>query len=397
MSEEPADGDQRTNAEEPTVPPDGDATGGGWIAALQSSRRKTLIACVAAVLIGGLVGGGILIVRGNDEEQRAATQRVLEGADTQLRRVSVTLKDATTVKEVSAAGAQAAGAEQQLRAQQQQVIADLGKEHSELAGGLRRVGDAQLGLLAAITELSRLRPEALARFPAIQRRIANAATQLKAQTRKPVTGSEPISTPDASPAVLAATARAGSKLRQARRKLRRWETRWERARRERHERLAVIDSYAASMRGYLARYDTLRSEMDRFIANVDDDNAADPVTFQEAYDFLSGASSSRASVSQGIRTLDAPPSLAAVHTELSAVLKRAAKAVDEAYAGTVDYQYASSDEYESYRDTPGWSTFGSESSQISGQYASARAAWERRVKQRRSRIRATRLPAAPDV
>ena len=200
-------------------------------------------------------------------------------------------------------------------------------------------------------------------------------------------------TPDASPVVLAAITAAGHEVRSARRKLRSWNRRWESARSERKQRLRVMDSYAQSMRSYLVRYDDLRSDMEAWIAKVDSDGAS----YSDAYEFLADASSGRASVSKGVGALDAPPSLAAQHAQLRVVIDRAAKAVDDAYTGISDYQYSDGGEYDSYKDTPGWQSFSSESETVSGAYNAARTAWEKRVERRRKAIRNTKLPAAPNV
>lgn len=357
-----------------------------------AGRRWTPVIAGAAVLGGALIGVGLLVVLGGDEDERRAAAALITKGDRGIRSVSIALGRADTIADITAAGRMAEKMETSVRESEVRTLADL-DDTEDLRNQTRAVADAQVRVLATMGQAADLRPEDLARWKAIRERVSGEAAKLDAVTRAPVTGSEPVRTPDASPIVLTALTDVSSVVRSAQRRLRSWKRKYDAARTARRGDLRALDGYAESMKSLLARYDDMRSEMDDFIRRIDDGG----VTFADAYDFLGTAASARESIRKGIQALDAPTSVAAAHNRIEQVIVTAADAVNDAYEGTIDYELDDEGEHSSYRDTPGWREFSRHSSEISGEYAAARTAWTSEVAAQRKRIADRKLPEAPDV
>lgn len=172
-----------------------------------------------------------------------------------------------------------------------------------------------------------------------------------------------------------------------------WRKKVARIRRERSGELAIIASYATSVRSYLEQYGDLRTELDDWIAGVDRDGA----TFDEAYDFLSQAAASRRSIRHGIAALDAPSAVAATHNELLTVIDGAIAAVDAAYDGVLEYELDFELQYSDYKETPSWQAFKRESAEVAGQYGSVSTTLERLVAEEKREIEQRELPPKPRV
>jgi hypothetical protein len=189
----------------------------------------------------------------------------------------------------------------------------------------------------------------------------------------------------------------GGQLRQmittAARKLGRWQQRIVAIRRSRKARVAVLDSYASSLRSYVSRYSKLRDDMEEWISKVD----AGDQTYSEAFTFLDGAASQRASIRAGMKTLDAPSAVASAHNHLIDVIDLAITAVNNAYTGLSEYQYDYDNQYSTYKDTPGWLSFKSASNRVASQYDGAVADWGRRMKRSRSAVLNAGLPSRPSI
>ncbi len=119
-------------------------------------------------------------------------------------------------------------------------------------------------------------------------------------------------------------------------------------------------------------------------------------TFDEAYEFLSEAVSGREAIRRGMATLDSPSRLAGDHNAVISSIDTAVEAMSDAYAGVSDYQF-SRDDFESYKDTPGWRRFARKSDALVRTYSGAVAAWERSAKRARQAIARQPLPERPEV
>jgi hypothetical protein len=252
---------------------------------------------------------------------------------------------------------------------------------------------AQAATLQAMASLSTLTPQTLGRWNATHADVTASLPAVAETRRKAALVLPPGLPPDRSNAATRAVTSVDDLVSGMQRKLRRWRKRYERARRERRQRLAVLDSYARSMRDYLGTYDELRDELSTFMAKVDSSG----VTFDDAYDFLAEASGARSRVRNGIAALDAPAALATTHNELLAVVDTGVAAVDAAWDGTADYEFDFEGEYDHYRDTPGWQSFTRDSEAIASRYAAARGSWQSQVDAARKRVRDRRIPTPPEV
>jgi hypothetical protein len=175
--------------------------------------------------------------------------------------------------------------------------------------------------------------------------------------------------------------------------LRQWrsQTRHQRARNRRS--LNALTSYATTVRGHLGSYDRLRDETGSWVAKVDSQGA----TFSEAYQVLGDMAESRQNIKDAISAIDAPPALAAAQNRLVLVLGNGVQGMHDATSGISDYQFNRDDYGFDYKQSPGWQQFERMSSQVSSDYAAARTAWERRVKERKQSIRNRDLPPVPAV
>jgi hypothetical protein len=267
-------------------------------------------------------------------------------------------------------------------------------EDDQVRAPVREALAAELTILQSLAGLADDRRPNVDSFEAVDRSVRGAALTLE-QTAPRIDALN-LEGIDRLPAgsIVAATENAGEVIRTGARKLARWRSQVARIKREKRGELGVMNSYATSMRSYLATYDGLRSSIDEWIQKVDSEGAS----YEEAYDFLASASSDRASVRQSIVALDAPAALATSHNNFLGVLDSAVAAVDSAYTGIVEYESDFfGEKYFDYKETPGWQTFRSESARVSDEYGSARATLESAIAEELRKIERRDLPPKPEV
>ena len=188
-------------------------------------------------------------------------------------------------------------------------------------------------------------------------------------------------------------ANADAVVAKAARRLGIWRARVQKIRQGRQEALAAIASYDSSVRGYLATYDGLRTDLDDWIRKVDTEGT----TFAKAYRFLGSASAATQSVRNGIAALDAPGDVAAAHTRLLASMDGAIAAVDSARAGISERKRGSKDKYSYYTEAPAWQRFRTESDAAVRESAATRSRWLAAVAAEVKKIKSVKLPKRPDV
>jgi hypothetical protein len=157
--------------------------------------------------------------------------------------------------------------------------------------------------------------------------------------------------------------------------------------------LQTLVSYEGTMNGYLAHYDSLRTDLSDWISKVDDTGA----TFDEAYQKLGDAESGRMNLKDTITHLKAPAAARAAQNGIVEVLSRSITAIDDASSGIADYQYDAFQYDFNYKNAPGWKEFESGSASTANAYAAARAAWQSSVRKAKTAVRRRDLPPRPVV
>jgi hypothetical protein len=343
-----------------------------------------------ALAIGGAGGTAVVVILESTDTSEADAAEAIRATHSDLTRVARQFERSRRIAEVSsAAGAAKEGAESGRRRLAE--LADIADRRTRDA--TRAALTADVAALDALAGLTDLRGSRLAVWDDVSSSVQTARTQMD-QAAPAITRLSLESVP-APPVQVVARAHdhLDALLPTAQRRHLRWRRRFVKARRERNADLTVLEGYAQTMRGHVAEYSSLRSEMSTWIEKVDSDG----VTFEQAYDYLADASSSRGSVRTAIGNLDPPAAVASQHNELLATVDQAVAAVDAAYEGTVDFQFDLDEDYSTYRDAPGWETFKTESGRISGRFSRAQAAWESAIASARGTIRGRGLPEEPDL
>jgi hypothetical protein len=338
--------------------------------------------------VGG--GGVVAYVKLADDSKEAAAAALTSGRDT-LSSVAGELNSAEQMADINSAGQDAARAVPRVEEELTRVEAI---EDEQVRAPVGEALAAELTILQSLAGLADDRKPDVGSFEAVDRAVRGATLTLEQTTpRIKALELEGVDRLPAAP-IAAATENARGVIQTGARKLARWRRQVARIKHETKGELAAMNSYATSMRGYLATYDGLRSSMDEWIQKVDSEGA----TFEESYDFLASASSARAAVRQNIAALDAPAALATAHNNFLGVLDSAVAAVDSAYTGIGEYESDFFGErYVDYKDTPGWQTFRSESERVSEEYGSARATLESSILQEQRKIERRHLPPKPEV
>lgn len=353
---------------------------------LKRPSAKLIAAAVAAIAAGGGAAGGALALTEREDTSPATAAALVADGRRAVEQVAGALTRADSLKGLRTAGDIAAERARFVRGLTARGERALTADPA-LAQRVEGVLTADVAALQSVAQLRELTPDTLARWQPMLADIRRAAADVSVYQRSLAASRRPA------PALATAVTGADALVDRARRRLAGWRRRHFKAMRERRRELAVLGGYQSTMLAYLRDYDELRTEMSSWIAKVDGGG----VTFDEGYEFLAQASADRARVRRGIAALDAPAALAAEHSALMTVLDAGIAAVDMAYDGTIDFEFDLAGEYDSYRDTPGWSTFTSQSQEVTGRYAGARADWERTFTQERQQIRDRAMPKVPDV
>jgi hypothetical protein len=350
-------------------------------------------AAITAVAIGGGAGaGGLLLMRDEEDTTPRTAAALLADAERSVRDVAAELRAVERLEDVHVAGRHASDEAEHIRS-----LADRGERaltaSPALAKPVRAALTADAAALTAAAQVQQLERDRLGDWRAMLADIRGGIAAASSGHARVSALPQVRASKDPTPALAAASTRVDALVRRARKKLANWHKRYRKAKAQRRESLAVLDGYRSSMLVYLRDYDELRTAMSTFIGKVDSTG----VTFDDAYDFLADASSSRSRVRRGIAALDAPASLATPHNTLLAVVDTSIAAVDQAYDGTLDYEFDYEGAYDDYRDVPGWRSFTTQSEQVAARYTTARAAWDQAFANARKKISDRALPKAPQL
>jgi hypothetical protein len=181
-------------------------------------------------------------------------------------------------------------------------------------------------------------------------------------------------------------------IRRAGTKLRRWQIRVKKTKVANAGDLASLNGYAGTMRDYLERYSGLRAEMQNLSNEI---NAG--TTYDRAYQGLGDARIAWQGVLESIKSLSPPPASAGPQNSIGSVLGESIQALEDAIAGVAAYQSDFEGQYFDYQDTPGWQNYLTASDRISGEFSTARGAWESSVQGQLDEVESRDLPPKPDV
>lgn len=172
-----------------------------------------------------------------------------------------------------------------------------------------------------------------------------------------------------------------------------WKAKTDAAVKAREVDTEALASYSSFFRSQVSTYEQLRQDLSAFTDRVEDPNAG--VTYYEGYQFLSQAAQDRRNVRDLLVGMDVPAGVRDEHREMVSAIDRATSAVQSAYDGLAQ----SEDCYDcpSYRDTPGWRRFQSESDEISKAYSGAMQRWEAAAAAEKVAITNRPLPTKPQM
>jgi hypothetical protein len=177
----------------------------------------------------------------------------------------------------------------------------------------------------------------------------------------------------------------------AARAMRSWKAQNASAIRAQQAEQAALSEYSGQMEAEIRTYTSLRTDAANFVNRVE---SGAPVSYADAYTFLQQAESGRQAVRDAMNALPVPAGMEQAHAALVAILDQAISAIQSARDGI--YQ-AETCTYCYWRDTPGWQTFHSASSAITGEYEQAVAQWQSALVAANRALRTRRLPPEPNV
>ena len=359
-------------------------------AASQKARllKDVAFAAVLALFAAAVVGGGVALYPSASDASRQRAEEAILPANDVVAESAYALEHAEKLDDLADAGAAARAAIADLELLETQGIGD-----PKLRSAAKQLLHAQLALVSALEPLAGLDESTVGEWQSHRRRIRAAVRQIE---RAHPAVAELNLTRELNvwgPVLTWSLANADAVVAKAERRLRIWRARVQKIRQGRQAALAAITSYDSSVRGYLATYDGLRTDLDGWIRKVDTEGT----TFAKAYRFLGSASAATQSVQNGIAALDAPGDVAAAHARLLAFMDGAIAAVNEARAGISERERGSKDKYSYYTEAPGWERLRIESDAAVRESAAARSRWVAAVAAEVKKVKSVQLPKRPDV
>lgn len=313
--------------------------------------------------------------------EKAVALASADNAATAVRRAIDETSSASVLEEVRAGGAAAATSAAELLGALT-TLEDLGDSDA-----LQQQLTLQAAFLDELSSLESLTEDSLTSWPTISASLKETGTVMIAEMD------------------LAARERTSltSDLRQlrsqvddvvttARQRLRRWREEVRRAETARDEELAALSTYESGYRTHMERYNDLRDATADFTERIRDEYA---VTYDEAYTAFYDGISQREEVREAMNALSPPDSVRSNHLAVVGVIDGAIAAMQSAVDGLADSQFCYFDCY--YEDTAGWRRFQDESERITDDFASATAAWDAAITDRRSELENLELPPKPDI
>ncbi len=360
-------------------------------AASQRTRLLTDVAfaAVLALLAAAVLAGGVaLYPSASDASRQRAGEAILLPGNKVVAESAAALEHAKKLDDLAEAGAAARAAIADLELLDTQGISD-----SQFQSAARQLLQAQLAWLSALAPLADLEESTVGEWRSHRRGIRAAVRQIE-RAHPAIAELQLASELNVwGPVLTWSLANADAVVVQAARRLRLWRSRVQKVRQGRREALAAITSYDSSVRGYLATYDGLRTDLDDWIRKVDTEGT----TFAKAYKFLGSASTATESVRNGIAALEAPADVASSQRRLLAFMDRAIAAVDSARAGISEHERESKDKYSYYTEAAEWQRFRSESDAAVRKSAAARSRWQAAVAAQVKKLNSVKLPKRPNV
>ncbi len=349
-------------------------------------RRLLLVGAGCVVALALLAT--LLVLRGSSDGETFDHERAIADAGRTVADMAEDLSDAGTIAALRSAAQDAAQAAERLDAPLAEVD-DVGDADERRA--TRQALDASQALLVGYGTLSELAPERLDQWPALRGELTELGASLSDADRALVD----VDLPGLGATVVDSTASTTEDIARlvegAEVALRDWKAEADRITSDRAMQLMALSGYEQAFRGHDARYIELRKDLQDFVNRVD----ANGASYGEAYSTLSQATTQREEIRNAMRAMAPPAALATTHAGVVGVLDEAIGAMRSASEGVRQYEY--SWEYWYYKDTPGWQTFMSASSGITGAHDTAFRAWEAAVAAERARVEAIAPPAAPAV
>ena len=256
------------------------------------------------------------------------------------------------------------------------------------AGDGKQVLTGYASALSALAELSRIDAERTGGWAATRAKLAQTFGQVAAAAAS--TGGAEVRV-----VLDGALGSADTLVAKAAAAMADWKAKTEAAVKDRQSDAEDLESYASFFRSQATSYGQLRQDLSAFTDRVEDPNVT--VTYFDAYAFLSQAAQDRRDIRDVMVAMDVPAGVRSAHQEMVSAVDRAISAVQSAYDGVEQSDCYYTDECPSYRDTPGWRRFQSESDAISKQYATAMSAWESAAAAEKVAISNRPLPAKPQV
>ena len=353
-------------------------------------RGELAFSAVLALLVGAVVAGGVVLYPHTSDLSRERAEEAIRPGRQAVADSAVALEHAEKLDDLAEAGAAAGTAISAVELLDPRRISD-----SQFRTAAEQLLQAQLALLSALEPLADLDESTVGKWRSHRRGIRAAVRQVA--RAQPAVAELDLARENTvwGPVLTWSLANADAVVAKASRRLRQWRSRVQRVRRERRAALAAVAGYESGVRGYLATYDGLGTELDDWIRKVDTEGA----TFSDAHKFLGSASTARQRVRDGIAALDAPAAVASTHASLLAFIDRALAAVDSARAGVSEVERDSKGKrrYSDYMDAPGWQRFRSESNAADSKSAAARSTWQEAVAHEVEQIESIKPPKRPDV
>jgi hypothetical protein len=342
-------------------------------AASQRARllREVAFAAVLALLVAAVVASGVAVYPHSHNPSRDRAEEAILPGNQVVAESAAALEHAEKLDDLAEAGAAARAAIADVELLDTQGISD-----SQFRRAAKQLLQAQLALLSALKPLADLEESTVREWRSDRRRIRAAVRQIE-RAHPAVAELDLTSELNVwGPVLTWSLANADAVVGRAARRLRMWRARVQKIRQGRREALAAITSYDSSVRGYLATYESLRTDLDDWIRKVDTEGT----TSAKASKFLGSASTAIQSVRNGIAAVGAPAGVAPAHTSLFAFMDRAIATVDSARAGISKHERFRSGSDAAVRDS-----------------AAARSRWQATVAAEVKKIKSVKLSKRPDV
>lgn len=345
------------------------------------ARRFSLVTAVAGVAVTVALVTTAVVSR--DNRPTADPEAIVADAASKGATPWILARDATTMEAFRRTG-------EAVPASVAQVESELAEANrlrdADTRRAVRSFVEAELALLGALAPLAELDEARSEQWPAIGEagrnaldRLRTAATALPKPARATAAGIIPAATQ--------AVPHLERTLKDMSDRLAAWRTEIEKARAQRESGLAILETYAEPFRTQMKLYGELRSKAAGYVSGIAD------TRYRDDYAFFSEARAKRNEVREALSSYTPPTGLAAAHAQVNDAVDRSIGALDEAVSGLKRSEAGGED----YRATDGWTTFLSQSDEISAAWRDAVDAWDKAVAEERIRLNAIDDPPRPTI